>query len=74
MLDYYDHRIFIARYLKPRLGKWWFRCHIFFTVGITGIATIVGASILLFDALPFEVHAHSVGFIAYSINPRLLDP
>ena len=34
--------IFIARYLKERLKKWWYRLHMFVMVGLTGGLSLIG--------------------------------
>jgi hypothetical protein len=39
--------IFIARYLKDRLGNWWFRLHVFFMVVGCALGSI-GAALLIF--------------------------
>ncbi|KAJ3109864.1 hypothetical protein HDU97_000094 [Phlyctochytrium planicorne] len=44
--------IFVARYLKDRLGIWWFRLHVFLMAGVCGGLTIAGFLIKLLTKTP----------------------
>ncbi|KAJ3052823.1 hypothetical protein HK097_005585 [Rhizophlyctis rosea] len=47
--------IFIARFLKNKLGVWWYRLHVGLMVGVTGIFSIVGV-LLVFLFKPRHFH------------------
>ncbi|EGF84250.1 hypothetical protein BATDEDRAFT_22118 [Batrachochytrium dendrobatidis JAM81] len=44
--------IFIARYMKDRLGVWWFRLHVFFMFFVTGLLTIAAIILVVLYKTP----------------------
>jgi hypothetical protein len=64
-------RIFAARYLKDKLGDWWFRIHLFLMLGITGVGSIAALTlIILFSPRPYfanDKYSHKILGLTVSI-------
>ena len=55
--------IFVARYLKEKLGVWWYRIHVVFMLGGVGGLTIAGFLIKYLTAQPPHFQSvHSVNY------------